>query len=121
MDIDILYPLVTEAIRRAEVCSEIGAPGAKIAYQDVSRLEEEIAKRLRGSDYEGAVARRGAVRAAIKGGEPDRAEILIISYLAESDLDPKLKSDLEGFKQQLATMLPPGFPAGQAVFWQFRG
>ena len=43
MDIETLYPLVTEAIRRAEVYDDIDAPGARDAHRDVSLLEERVA------------------------------------------------------------------------------
>jgi hypothetical protein len=62
MDIETLYPLVTEAIRKAEVYEDIGAPGAMDAHRDVSLLEERVAKLLSASNVEGAVARRGPCR-----------------------------------------------------------
>ncbi len=74
MNLETLYPLVTEAIRRAEVLDELGAPGAQHAYLDVSLLEERIANLLPVSDAEGAIARRGAVSAAIAAHEFRRAE-----------------------------------------------
>ena len=63
--IELLYPLITEAIRRAETLEDLRAPGAHSAYLDVSLLEERITEFLPACDPEGALARRGAVRAAL--------------------------------------------------------
>jgi hypothetical protein len=87
MTIELLYPLVTEAIRRAETLEDLQAPGARVAYLDVSILEEQVAEVLPASDPEGAVARRGAVRAALSANEQDRARQLAERYLAEADGD----------------------------------
>ena len=76
MDIETLYPLVTEAIRKAEVYEDIGAPGAMDAHRDVSLLEERVAKLLPASNPEGALARRGAVRAAVAAHDFARADAL---------------------------------------------
>lgn len=69
MDIESLYPLVTEAIRRAELLAEARAPEATSAHREVSLLEEKIAELLPASEAEGALARRGAVRAALAAGD----------------------------------------------------
>lgn len=93
MNLDDLYMLVTEAILRSDTLADLGAPGAAAAYLDVSRLEEEIAKLLAVSDPEGALARRGAVRAALKGGDHVRARSLTDRYLAEPDVTQDLRND----------------------------
>lgn len=94
MDLDSLYLLVTEAIRRAEVLSELRAPGASAAHLDLSLLEEHIAEQLPASDAEGAIARRGAVRAAVAAGDLSRASRLVTRYVAEDDIAPELQADL---------------------------
>src|SRR4029078_3347142 len=76
MTLDFLYPLITEAIRRAETLEDLRGPGARSAHLDVALLEEEIAEVLPASDPEGALARRGAVRAALAAREIARAQQL---------------------------------------------
>jgi len=94
MSIEFLYPLVTEAIQRAETLEDLGAPGARQAQLDVSLLEEKIAELLPASAPEGALARRGAVRAALAAGEHDRARQLTEQFLAEAETDAGLRTDL---------------------------
>ncbi len=90
MTIEQLYPLVSEAIRRAETLEDLGAPGTSSAYLDVSLLEEKVAEFLPASDPEGALARRGAVRAALAAQELTRAQQLAERFLAESARDAEL-------------------------------
>jgi len=85
MSVEILYPLVTEAIRRAETFRDLGNPGARDAHLEVSLLEEKIAESLPVSDPEGALARRGAVRAALAAGDLTRAGRLTARFLEERD------------------------------------
>lgn len=94
MSIESLYPLITEVIRRAETLEDLGAPGVLSAYLDVSLLEEKIAEILPASDPEGALARRGAVRAALTARELARAQWLSERFLAEVDTDAELHADL---------------------------
>jgi hypothetical protein len=94
MNLEFLYPLVTEAIRRAEALEDLRAPGIPTAYSEVSLLEEKIAELLPASDPEGALARRGAVRAALAAREPGRAQQLAERFLAEADADAELHADL---------------------------
>ncbi len=104
MNIDTLYPLVTEAIRRAEALEDIGAPDARVAFSEVSRLEERIASLLPLVDYEGIVARRGAVRAAIKAHEFGRAQELAARFEGEAGVDDALAADLEALKAQASAL-----------------
>ncbi|MCX7048151.1 MAG: hypothetical protein NTX50_22035 [Candidatus Sumerlaeota bacterium] len=83
MDINALHSLVTGAIWRAEQLDELGLETAASAWQEVSKLEEEIAKALPVKDAEGRIARRGAVHAALKANDYIRAEKLVSNYLAE--------------------------------------
>ena len=94
MDIESLYPLVTEAIRRAEIFDDLNAPGARDAHRDVSLLEEQIATLLPASNTEGAIARRGAVRAAIAAGDFQRAEALAARFSADADTNKSLRREL---------------------------
>lgn len=95
MDIETLYPLVTEAIRKAEVFDGIDAPGARDAHRDVSLLEERIADLLAASTAEGAIARRGAVRAAIAAGDLSRAESLATRFSAEVGTTDSLRQEFD--------------------------
>ncbi len=104
MDITTLYPLVTEAIRRAEALEDISAPEARPAFLEVSRLEERIADLLPLADYEGVVARRGAVRAAINAHEFGRAQELATRFEAEDGIDDVLAADLAALKVQACKM-----------------
>lgn len=97
--LDTLYLLVTEAIQRAEALTEIQAPGAAAAHLDVSLLEERIAAILPASDPEGALARRGALRAAVSADDYERARLLAARFVAEDDASPEL--------QELVSKLAP--------------
>ncbi len=105
MSVERLYPLVTKAIRRAETLEDLQAPGARSAYLDVSLLEERIAELLPASDPEGALARRGAVRAALTAREITRAQQLVGRFLAEADCGNELRKQLLQLSEQAET--PP--------------
>jgi hypothetical protein len=84
MSIDELYESVTLAILRAEALEDQGSIAEmRGAYLTVSFIEEEIAEMTPPSGPEGAIARRGAVRAALKAGVPMYARELADRYLAE--------------------------------------
>jgi hypothetical protein len=104
MDIETLYPLVTEAIRRAEALEDLDAPEARPAFLEVSRLEERIAGLLPPAEYEGVIARRGAVRAAINAHEFGRAQELATRYGAEDGIDDALAADLAAMNAQASKM-----------------
>ena len=108
MSLEFLYPLVTEAIRRAEILEDLHAPGVHTAYLDVSLLEEKVAELLPASDPEGALARRGAVRAALAAREPGRAQQLAERFLAEADaeLQASLRSLFEETEHSAAVRFP---------------
>ena len=101
MNIEMLYPLVTEAILRAEELERLGVPGYRSAYHDVSLLEEQITNVLPASNVEGAIARRGAVRASIAAHQFPRAMELIDRFSAEAEMDASLKKDLNELAQEL--------------------
>jgi hypothetical protein len=87
MSLNFLYLLVAEAIRRTEILEDLRAPGMHTAYSEVSLLEEKVAELLPASDPEGALARRGAVRAALAARELGRAQKLAERFLAEADAE----------------------------------
>lgn len=93
MDTDTLNTLVTEAIWRAEELEALGIP-TSAAWKDVSAIEEELAKAFPVSDGQGRIARRGAVSAALKAGDYDRAQALADAYIAEGAAPDSLKTGL---------------------------
>jgi hypothetical protein len=88
VETDTLNALVSGAIWRAEQLETHGIPSAPQAWAEVSSLEEELAKALPVSESEGRIARRGAVRAALK------AEALADGYLSEDVAPKSLKTAL---------------------------
>jgi len=64
------------------------------AAKEVARLEEEIATLVGADTTEGAVARRGAVRATLASGNVEYARLLINKFSAEDNIDPKLDEEL---------------------------
>jgi cytoskeletal protein CcmA (bactofilin family) len=80
---DSLNTLVTGAIWRAEQLEEHQISSAPLAWAEVSALEEKLATILPVSVPEGRIARRGAVRAALKARDYIRADALAERYLAE--------------------------------------
>jgi hypothetical protein len=79
MDADSLNALLTGAIWRAEQLEAHGARAA-LAWAEVSVLEESLATLLPAAVSEGRIARRGAVRAALKAGDAARAHALAERY-----------------------------------------
>ncbi len=84
MDIHILNKLVTSSIWRAEQLEDLGLETASSAWLEVSKLEEELAKIIPAEQAEGRIARRGAVRAALKANDIARAETLVDQYAVGS-------------------------------------
>lgn len=94
MTIDDLYPQVTEAILRAERLEDRDDPGMQTAYHEVSLIEEKIAELLPASDLEGAIARWGAVRAAVVAKDSARAQQLAERFLAEAGLPAQSRAEI---------------------------
>lgn len=115
MDLDSLYLLVTEAIMRAEALQDLGAPGASSAFTDLSLIEEKIAKLLPPSDTEGAIARRGAVRAAAVGGDAARARQLVDRFAEEAGTTDDLRRQLNELLSTATPDTPKGDVAAPAV------
>ena len=106
METDALNALVSGAIWRAEQLETHGIRPASQAWAEVSSLEEELAKALAVSESEGRIARRGAVRAALKAGDYARAHALADAYLAEEaprSLKTALRKILEEDAQAMAS------------------
>ena len=91
MDVDALHTLVSGAIWRAEQLEDLDAETAPLAWSEVSKLEEALAKELPVAEPEGCIARRGAVRAALKAHNALRAQTLAEIYTTAS-LVPPIKS-----------------------------
>jgi hypothetical protein len=106
VETDALNTLVSGAIWRAEQLETHGIRPASQAWAEVSSLEEELAKALPVAEAEGRIARRGAVRAALKAGDYARAHVLADGYLAEQaprSLKTALRKILEEDAQAMAS------------------
>jgi hypothetical protein len=113
---DVLNTLVTSAIWRAEQLAAAGLPSAYQAWHEVSSIEEELAKVLPACDSEGRIARRGAVRAALKAGDYDRAHRLTESYVTEHGATKALKSALKQMLAEDAKEMEGRFPFAAKYF-----
>jgi len=105
VETDALNTLVSGAIWRAEQLETHGVRPASQAWAEVCSLEEELAKALPVAEAEGRIARRGAVRAALKAGDYARAHALADGYLAEEaprSLKTALRKILEEDAQAMA-------------------
>lgn len=109
MSTDLLNTLVTSAIWRAEQLEEHGVGSAPLAWGEVSSLEEELAKSFPASQPEGRIARRGAVRAALKAHDFARAQALVGRYLAEKDAPRALRTALRQLLEDDARTLGERF------------
>lgn len=119
MSAETFYPLITEAIRRAEALDDLRAPGARLAYLDLSLLEEKVAELLPPSDPEGALARRGAVRAALSAGNRARAEHLVQRFLGEEGTGNNLRAELLGLLEQAEQSTAARYPRVSAAIGMF--
>ncbi len=80
--LDELNMLVSEAIHAAENDMHEMSGHQRAAYRRVSEIEAEIAELIPVDLLEGAVARMGAVRAAVNAGDMARASELVEKYVA---------------------------------------
>jgi hypothetical protein len=106
---DSLHTLVTAAIWRAEQLEELGVSSAPRAWEEVSSLEEELAAILPVAQPEGRIARRGAVRAALKARDHARAEALAERYLAEEQAPKSLETAIRQILEEDARTLAKQF------------
>ena len=95
MSIESIYTKLTPAIIIAEDLEATGWD-ARAEFAIISMLEEQAAALLPASTLQGAIARRGAVRAALKAGDEARAGALCQAYLAETDI---AAADQEALRQ----------------------
>lgn len=95
--LDDLYSQVTAAILSAE--STADDIGAAEAYLDVSWIEEEIAERCSAASPEGQIARRGAVRAALRANQYTRALDLAERYLSDTAIALPLEVALRSLRK----------------------
>jgi hypothetical protein len=107
IDLNELCSRVSWAIHEAERAWDGGQrERAQELYSGVSRIEEGIAEIVPACDVEGALARRGAVAAALLAGQRSRAFDLVEKYIAEPHVSEELRGQLraiyvEGCGQQL--------------------
>jgi len=109
VETDALNTLVSGAIWRAEQLEAHGIRPASQAWAEVSSLEEELAKALPVSESEGRIARRGAVRAALKAGNYARAHALADAYLAEEAAPRSLQTALRMILEEDDRAMASGF------------
>jgi hypothetical protein len=70
------------------------------AYFEVSCLEEEIAEGLPAHDPEGAIARRGVVRAALSAQQYARALDLAERYLNDASAPEDMRATLSSLRDE---------------------
>jgi hypothetical protein len=107
---DTLHSLVTSAIWRAEQLEEHGVGSAPLAWAEVASLEEQLASALPSSQPEGRIARRGAVRAALKARDYVRAQALAHRYLTDEEAPKSLKAAIREILEEDARTLAGRFP-----------
>lgn len=119
MSIETLREQVTRAILQAEALDATGPQFAvKQAYWTVSTIEAEIAEMRPADGEEGAIARRGAVRALLAAGLPVHAKELADRYMAESNAPTELKRELSEMVANVESNLGP-IPVISAARYQF--
>lgn len=103
-DLDGLADLnraVTSAIWGAQHCDAVGAKrGAAIAWARVSELEESLSRQHGPATTDGAVARRGAVQAAMSAGDAERAVELATIYMAAPYVPEQLACELGAMREE---------------------
>jgi hypothetical protein len=111
MDVNTLNALVSSAIWRAEQFEGLELEDAAFsAWSEVSKLEEELTKIIPADDAEGRIARRGAVRAALKANDIARAEELAKRF-AENGVSRVLRKELRDLLAVEANGLSERFPS----------
>jgi hypothetical protein len=108
VNIDVLHTLVTSAIWRAEQLDE-QAFSSLLAWTEVSLIEEELANAFPVVQPEGRIARRGAVRAALKARDHARAQTLAERYLTEKEAPESLRATLRELFEEDAHHLASRF------------
>lgn len=101
METDTLNSLVTDAIWQAEDLEARGLSATQ-AWAEVSSIEEQLAKAFPVSDLQGRIARRGAVRAALKSRDYARGQALADAYIADDAAPESLKAALRQILEERA-------------------
>jgi hypothetical protein len=116
MDLRELNARVTSAIFRAEHLPP-GSLEADLAFDEVSQVEAEIARRTTPDTVEGAIARRGAVTAARRAHDVLRALSLAETYLAEP-APAELGAELRVLRDQAEAELSTRVANVRQVFFE---
>ena len=74
-------------------------------------MEEQLAEALRANEAEGCIARRGAVRAALKAEDYARAQSLVERYAHEAHVPKALRTELRKMLKADAAELSEQFPS----------
>jgi hypothetical protein len=94
VEAETLYSLVSTAIWRAEQAEDGMPDSAAALWAEVSSLEEQLAKVIPALEAEGRIARRGAVRAALKASDLVRARTLVDRFANENGCPRELVAEL---------------------------
>ena len=92
--LDELNKNVTHRIISAEQLEEVNSPYAKSAWLSVSYAEHYLANELEFGSMEWKIAWRGAISAAVKAGDLNRAENLIAFLVINFDIDAEMLAQL---------------------------
>ena len=109
MTVDTLHALVSSSIWRADQLDDLGLETACVAWMEVSKLEEELAKIIPAKETEGRIARRGAVRAALKAADLVRAQALVERF-AKDGASRALRTEFHTMLKEDAKLLSEQFP-----------
>ncbi len=110
MTVDDLKMLVSEAVRRAELLQDLGSPGAREAWRELSQIEEKLAHLQPADSAGGGFARRGAIHAAIQARDFDRAEALLADFRAEGESSARLVEPLAALLTEHLAAVQSRFP-----------
>jgi hypothetical protein len=108
---DALDTLVSIAIRRAEILEDMRSSSADEAWREVMVYEEQLARLTSPAGVPGGIARVGAVRAALAGGQRQEAARLAQQYLAEEALPAERREAMDRVWQEDRDRLARRFPA----------
>jgi len=92
--VDDLNRDVTSAIRFAEQLEDVKSEYTPEAYAKVSLVEQLLASELTYGTAEWAIAWRGAVRAAVKAGDVERAKALISNLTVNCNIEAEFANEL---------------------------
>ena len=110
MNVETLNALVTSAIWRAEQLEDDNIEAAARTWREVSDIEERLAQILPPSQNQGRIARRGAVRAALKANDCTRAARLADAYRTEKGVPQTLKASLREMLEEDVRKVASRYP-----------